>query len=60
MELKNNRNRKDNTEAGNSIKAVSMAEELGWVGHAGNQVTAKEGIPSGECKLQGTFQFSAH
>lgn len=60
MELKNSHNRKDNTEAGDSVKTVSMAEELGLVGHAGNQVTAKEGIPSGECKLQGTFQFSAH
>lgn len=60
MELKNNHNRKDNIEAGNSIKTLSMAEGLGLVWHAGNQETPKEGIPSGEYRLQGTFQFSAH
>ena len=60
MELKINHNRTDNIETGNSIKTLSMAEELGLVWHAGNQVTPKEGIPSRECRLQGTFQFSAH
>ena len=60
MELKINHNRKDNIETGNSIKTVNMAEELGLGWHADNQVTPKEGIPSGECRLQGTFQFSAH
>ena len=51
MELKNNHKRKDNIEAGNSVKTVSMAEGLGLVWYAGNQVTTKEGIPSGECRF---------
>lgn len=50
----------DNTEAGNSIKAIIMAEGLGLVWHANNKVVTKERTSSEKYRLQGICQSSAN